>query len=138
MTANTENEAPVCRHCGFPFVAHEAQFAVTRGMLQFCGVRCADQHKQNPTVDAQGYPHALCAGTRRAAHGESWTHWAVYDNAHIQGELADTADDAGGLAEYLTGWACAAGSPGRTFRAAPWAKVGKYHTLVTQQCGLDI
>lgn len=87
----------------------------------------------------------MMAGTTEADHGESWTHWAIFNRqqATRQCEAGDLAllrgEDNTEAAYELTGWqghGCAAGG---VFRGSPYiAIVTGSMILVRQYGGLDI
>jgi hypothetical protein len=90
--------------------------------------------------DEDGFLIPKKHGTRRDEYGESWLHWAVFDRAAAQAELAsDELDfESENAAFALTGWWQRESGPGRAFAGEPWIVVKRNHVLVKQAGGLDI
>lgn len=128
---------PCCTWCDLPIIPREQKYARVVGGNVFCSQHCAAGYLKRPTRDAYGFPYPTAAGSSQPEHGESWTHWAVFDNATIAEELAEH-DDPDALGQALTNWAGSYGGPGRAFHNDPWAVRGRFHTLVRQTGGLDI
>lgn len=85
----------------------------------------------------------LASGVRISEEGETATRWWVFDNAEVARVVGwfgnyEDADERESLAYDLTGETDYYSGPGRGFADRPFARVGKYHTLVTQHTGLDV
>lgn len=92
---------------------------------------CKCEHCVKAHLNGERTP--LSHGTR--TYGDVRIQWAVFTEEQVK--EAVYADDES-LASVLTDWYARRGGPGELFAEEPELQRGKYHTLVTQRCGLNV